>query len=31
MLFSTAANPQADCHGLVGKYKACMKGYGFDL
>jgi cytochrome c oxidase assembly protein subunit 17 len=31
MLFSTAKDPQAACADMVTKYRACMKGFGFDL
>ncbi|KAF2724437.1 hypothetical protein K431DRAFT_281866 [Polychaeton citri CBS 116435] len=31
MLFSTAANPQEACTSLVDKYRACMRGYGFNI
>ena len=31
MLFSNAANPQEACKDLVGQYKTCMKGYGFNV
>lgn len=31
MLFSTAKDPQEACGDLVGKYRMCMKGFGFDL
>jgi len=31
MLFSTASDPQEGCKDLVGRYRACMKGYGFSL
>ncbi|KAI5212476.1 hypothetical protein E4T42_02144 [Aureobasidium subglaciale] len=31
MLFSNAADPQADCQNMVQKYRACMQGYGFNL
>ncbi|KAI4717431.1 hypothetical protein E4T48_06367 [Aureobasidium sp. EXF-10727] len=31
MLFSTAADPQADCQSMIQKYKTCMQGYGFSL
>ena len=31
MLFSNAADPQADCQSMIQKYKTCMQGYGFSL
>ncbi|KAF2480496.1 cytochrome C oxidase copper chaperone-domain-containing protein [Neohortaea acidophila] len=31
MLFSTSADPQAACQDLVGKYRSCMAGFGFNL
>jgi cytochrome c oxidase assembly protein subunit 17 len=31
MLFSNAADPQADCQNMIQKYKTCMQGYGFSL
>ncbi|CAD0114727.1 unnamed protein product, partial [Aureobasidium uvarum] len=31
MLFSTAADPQADCQNMIQKYRTCMQGYGFSL
>lgn len=31
MLFSTAKDPQAACQDLVGAYRSCMKGYGFNI
>lgn len=31
MLFSNAADPQEDCIDKVKAYKACMKGFGFDI
>ncbi|KAF2773447.1 hypothetical protein EJ03DRAFT_323941 [Teratosphaeria nubilosa] len=31
MLFSSASDPQEACRDLVGKYRSCMKSYGFDL
>jgi cytochrome c oxidase assembly protein subunit 17 len=31
MLFSTSKDPQEACMDLVGKYRSCMKGFGFDL
>lgn len=31
MLFSTAKDPQEACADMVGKYRMCMKGFGFDL
>ncbi|CAD6505613.1 BgTH12-01103 [Blumeria graminis f. sp. triticale] len=31
MLFSRAANPEADCVTMIDKYKSCMAGYGFRL
>ncbi|KAF2859149.1 hypothetical protein K470DRAFT_109991 [Piedraia hortae CBS 480.64] len=31
MLFSRAADPQEECKPLVDKYRACMKGYGFEI
>lgn len=31
MLFSNSSDPQDACKDLVGRYRSCMKGYGFDL
>lgn len=31
MLFSTSQDPQAACQDLVGKYRSCMKSYGFNI
>ncbi|GAB7364488.1 hypothetical protein MBLNU230_g5298t1 [Neophaeotheca triangularis] len=31
MLFSSAADPQEDCKGMVEKYRGCMKGFGFNV
>ncbi|GAB7342463.1 hypothetical protein MBLNU457_g0665t1 [Dothideomycetes sp. NU457] len=31
MLFSNAADPQKDCESFVGKYRSCMKSYGFNI
>ncbi|KXL47178.1 hypothetical protein M433DRAFT_477975 [Acidomyces richmondensis BFW] len=31
MLFSNATDPQEACKDLVGKYRSCMKSYGFDI
>lgn len=31
MLFSTAADPAADCRSLVEQYKSCMLGFGYKV
>jgi len=31
MLFSNSSDPQEACQSLVGQYRSCMKGYGFNL
>ena len=31
MLFSNAADPQAECASTVEKYRTCMRGFGFHI
>ncbi|KAI9663674.1 MAG: hypothetical protein M1821_007164 [Bathelium mastoideum] len=31
MLFSNSSDPQQECQDLVGKYKSCMAGFGFQI
>lgn len=31
MLFSNSDDPQTACQDMVGRYRSCMKGFGFDI